>query len=185
MIMPDGDVRQMDPRTGKMVCVSCLHNPNIDQMPMKVVLSHDGGDGMTPNHCVRCGSGGILGRSDGTVECTFCHLVFTVRVQPQHINSPQTVDGQPVHIPGMPNDEGAPGGATAPLADPAAEEAPKTVPGISDSDIPGEDEVFQTTAGHRLDRTAYVQHLALNTTSTATERDRLLNAVLRGNQARA
>lgn len=47
-------------------------------------------------HCPWCGSGQIIARSDGTVQCNFCSRVFTVSLQPEHAEMPQTVDGQAV-----------------------------------------------------------------------------------------
>lgn len=68
------------------------------------VVAHDSGDGATIFHCPFCGAGQVTARSDGTVECGFCSTYFTVQVQPQHSAQPQTINGQPVKIPGMPGD---------------------------------------------------------------------------------
>jgi hypothetical protein len=65
-------------------------------------VAHDSGDGETIFHCPFCGSGAVAGGHDGTVTCDFCHTAFTVQVQPTHTNMPQTVNGQPYNIPGMP-----------------------------------------------------------------------------------
>lgn len=65
-------------------------------------VAHDSGDNAILNHCPFCGSGAITGGSDGSVECDYCHTVFTVQVQPKHPNMPQTIDGQPMPPPGMP-----------------------------------------------------------------------------------
>jgi hypothetical protein len=46
--------------------------------PDMVFLGHDSGDSQTIFHCCFCGSGQVIARSDGTVECEFCHSVFTV-----------------------------------------------------------------------------------------------------------
>jgi hypothetical protein len=73
-------------------------------------VAHDSGDGMTVFHCPFCGSGQVLARSDRTIECQFCHTAFTVQVQPVYPNFPQSIDGQPVQVPGMPGQMGAPGG---------------------------------------------------------------------------
>ncbi len=64
--------------------------------------AHDGGDGVTLFHCPFCGSGAIAAGGDGTVTCDFCHTAFSVQVQPQNAGMPQTIDGQPVDMPGMP-----------------------------------------------------------------------------------
>jgi hypothetical protein len=64
-------------------------------------LAHDSGDNETVYHCPFCGSGAVMGRSDGSAECEFCSNVFTVQVQPRHPNMPQTINGQPMQQPGM------------------------------------------------------------------------------------
>ena len=66
-------------------------------------------------HCPMCGSGSVTARSDGTIECGYCHTVFTVNVQPNNPSMPQTVDGQPFQ-PGDP----------AEMADEVVEEADLT-----------------------------------------------------------
>ena len=53
-------------------------------------------------NCPFCGSGAVVGGSDGSVSCDYCHSVFTVQVQPAHPNMPQTINGQPMPPPGMP-----------------------------------------------------------------------------------
>jgi hypothetical protein len=65
-------------------------------------IAHDSGDGETIYHCPFCGSGQVIARSDGTVECEFCHTAFTVQVQPEMPAFPQTINGMPVDVPGMP-----------------------------------------------------------------------------------
>jgi hypothetical protein len=65
-------------------------------------IAHDSGDGQTVYHCPFCGGGNVIGRSDGTIECGFCNTHFTVQVQPEFAGMPQTIDGQPYDIPGMP-----------------------------------------------------------------------------------
>lgn len=82
------------------------------------VIAHDSGDGQTIYHCPFCGSGNVIGRGDGTVECGYCHNAFTVQVQPQHPNMPQTnpATGDPMPVPGMPGkiDRAEPGGPLPP-----------------------------------------------------------------------
>lgn len=53
-----------------------------------------------------CGSGQVLARFDGTVQCEFCSTSFTVQVQPEMPAFPQTIDGQPIQVPGMPGPDG-------------------------------------------------------------------------------
>jgi hypothetical protein len=118
--MPSRMHRQRN-KDGRLVCDSCSPNlgpawaaAEMSQRRIEAEASiarvmqrtaHDGGDNAILHHCPFCGSGSITGRSDGSAECDFCHSVFTVQVQPAHPNMPQTVDGQPVTPPGMPNGE--------------------------------------------------------------------------------
>lgn len=71
-------------------------------MTLRVVVAHQSGDGITICHCPFCGSGQVIGRSDGNTECSFCNQSFLVRVQPMYSAFPQSIDGMPVQIPGMP-----------------------------------------------------------------------------------
>lgn len=82
------------------------------------VVAHESGDGVSIAHCPFCGSGQVVGRSDGNAECQFCNQSFLVRVQPMYSAFPQSVDGMPVQIPGMPPPAPAPG--MDPGADPNA-----------------------------------------------------------------
>lgn len=161
--MEHGDVRWRDTRTGGLVCSTCLNHPS--QQPNKIdvtaswrtVTAHDGGDGQVVRHCFSCGSGGVVGRSDGSVECTVCETVFTVQVQPRNVAAPQTVNGQPVHIPGMPEEsEVTPSTQAAPATE--AEPGPgDVVPSFSDSDL----DAFATHTGAKVDEDHYAQYLAL------------------------
>lgn len=72
--------------------------------------AHDSGDGATIFHCPFCGSGQVIARSDRTTECEYCHTTFTVQVQPQFPAFPQTINGQPMQVPGMPGQIGGPPG---------------------------------------------------------------------------
>ena len=81
--------------------------------------AHDSGDGETIYHCPFCGSGQVIARSDRTIECEFCHTCFTVQVQPEFSAFPQTINGMPVQVPGMPGQSGVdPMGGADPMADP-------------------------------------------------------------------
>jgi hypothetical protein len=71
-------------------------------MTLRAVVAHQSGDGVTICHCPFCGSGQVIGRSDGNTECSFCNQSFLVRVQPMFSAFPQSIDGMPVQIPGMP-----------------------------------------------------------------------------------
>lgn len=51
--------------------------------------AHDPGDPIITSHCPFCGSGQVVGRSDGTIECGFCGMNYIVRVQPAFPGMPQ------------------------------------------------------------------------------------------------
>lgn len=148
--------------------------------------AHDSGDGETIFHCPMCGSGQVIARNDGSVECEFCTTAFTVQVQPQMPAFPQTIDGQPVDVPGMPNggrDANVPPG-TAPVGgddpmdpdvDPSDPDAAQVPPGEDgdpqDADDDGGDDkpaflkgsalLYRTASGRVLNETQYVRHLAI------------------------
>lgn len=162
-------------RAGKLTRVGALQ-----------VLAHDSGDGETIFHCPFCGSGQVIARNDGSVDCSFCQTAFTVQVQPQMPAFPQTIDGMPVQVPGMPNggaDANVPAGAD-PGADPMAPDdgsaPPDGPPGADDGSAPPDDDSddsgsdsappwakksYRTAAGVVLDERHYRQHIALATTN--------------------
>lgn len=72
-----------------------------EDMPPIRKLSHDSGDPQVVYHCPSCGSGQVIARSDGTIECGFCKMCFTVQVQPRYPAFPQTINGVPIQVPGM------------------------------------------------------------------------------------
>jgi hypothetical protein len=74
-------------------------------------LAHDPGDPLITSHCPFCGSGQVIGRSDGTIECDFCGQNYIVRVQPAFPGMPQAPAG-----PGAPSDIGPDGGVMPPDA---------------------------------------------------------------------
>lgn len=98
------------------------------------IVAHVSGNSIDIMHCPFCGSGAVLARSDGTVECNFCTSVFTVQVQPQFAAFPQTAEGMPYQWPGQPGPDqlagggdGAMGGFPGPVAgepDPEADDNP-------------------------------------------------------------
>ena len=51
-------------------------------------VAHDPGDAQITSHCPFCGSGQIVGRSDGNIECEFCGMAYLVRVQPMFTGMP-------------------------------------------------------------------------------------------------
>ena len=135
--MSDRQHRQTHPSTGQKVCPSCMgmESPMGNPTYASQHVAHDSGDGADVNHCPFCGSGAVIGSHSGTITCEYCKKNFTVQVQPEFRSMPQTVNGQPYNIPGMPGggpDAGAsaeektqqvdsvqPGAAPKP-ADPAA-----------------------------------------------------------------
>jgi hypothetical protein len=72
-------------------------------------LAHDPGDPLVTSHCPFCGSGQVVGRSDGTIGCDFCGQAYIVRVQPAFPGMPQMPNG-----PGAPSDVGPDGGLVDP-----------------------------------------------------------------------
>lgn len=86
-----------------------IYDPLSDALKIE---AHDSGDGETIYHCPFCGGGQVIGRGDGTTSCEFCHKSFTVQVQPEIAAMPQTINGQPQQMPGMP---GGPPSPSAPF----------------------------------------------------------------------
>lgn len=91
-------------------------------------VAHDPGDPLITSHCPFCGSGQVVGRSDGTIGCDFCGQNYIVRVQPAFPGMPQMPGG-----PGAPSDVGPDGG----LVDPGMI-GPDGMP--ADEGPPGDDE---------------------------------------------
>jgi hypothetical protein len=130
-------------------------------MPFEAFLqktAHDSGDGETIYHCPFCGSGQVIARSDRTIECEFCHTCFTVQVQPQYSAFPQTVNGVPVDVPGMPGQVGADPTQAPPGMDPGMDPGadPNALPpgadgAPEDPDAPPEDDgVRESRRNHRV-----------------------------------
>jgi hypothetical protein len=110
-------------------------------------VAHGIGDLMAIRHCPRCGSGDVIGGSSGSTNCGFCHLDFTVMVQPQFSAMPQTVDGQPYQDPSSKDTETSP--STPLAADPGATPppaAPAAAPGAPGAPKPGGDPEADTKA---------------------------------------
>ena len=153
--------------------------------PNLVVMAHDSGDAEVVFHCPFCGSGQVLARNDGTIECQFCQACFTVQVQPQYPAFPQTINGMPVQVPGMgpqwPGQEEDPGaGAPMPGAQdpdamdqdgdgfPDAEEgAPEDDEDSAESDedsgnpFAKKSLLYATENGDWLNEGQYMRHLAI------------------------
>jgi hypothetical protein len=92
--------------------------------------AHDPGDPLVTSHCPFCGSGQVVGRSDGTISCDFCGQSYIVRVQPAFPGMPQMPMG-----PGAPSDVGPDGG----LVDPGMV-GPDGMPADGDGPPPGDSE---------------------------------------------
>lgn len=124
--------------------------------------AHDSGDGETIFHCPFCGGGQVWARSDGTTMCDFCDAAFTVQVQPVRSAMPQTVNGQPVQVPGMPGQAGSNADALADAADPAQPFQPpdSEAPAFSPPDQPVVAH-YVTAAGAVLDEDGFERHLAI------------------------
>lgn len=91
---------------GAIRCLRCKGSGKAPKTGSLQFEAHDSGDGETIYHCPFCGGGSVVGRSDGTVECDFCQTAFTVQVQPMKSGQPQTFNGQPLDMPGMPGAQG-------------------------------------------------------------------------------
>lgn len=106
-------------------------------------LAHDSGDGETVAHCPMCGSGAVTGGADGTISCEFCHQHFTVQIQPEFKAMPQTVNGQPYNIPGMPG--GGPDAGAAQQDD--AEQQEQAQKDAPDAPAPGDSPAADSSKG--------------------------------------
>src|SRR5690606_5313921 len=62
---------------------------------------HFSADPTVVSHCPFCGTGGIVGRSDGTIECTICTKAFVVMEQPLHTFMPSKDPGAAIKSDGQ------------------------------------------------------------------------------------
>lgn len=125
-------------------------------------------------HCVFCGSGDVVGRSDGSVECQLCHRGFVVMEQPLHAAQPAP-DYQSMAIDGTGlNDttasdpiEEAP--AFAPPPQPTAPTPQAQQPPQDDQQPPPKTSAlrYRTASGHPLSREDFVRHVAIRFTRAA------------------
>lgn len=98
--------REGRPLTGKLI--PAVETPTMAGAPFirvggaLIKVAHQSGDGVTIYHCPFCGSGQVIAGGDGTVSCDFCSTTFIVQVQPEKSSMPQTINGTPFQIPGMP-----------------------------------------------------------------------------------
>lgn len=160
------------------------------KLPTLRMLAHDATENQEIRHCPFCGGGKIIGRNDGSVECEFCHNYFTVQSQPQYPNFPQTINGVPQSVPGMPGQVESPNGGGVPGMPPGApgddEEGEEGNPFADDSEGAPEDaeedeggnepppfakKSFRTVTGARLGEDDYVRHLAIR---LAPDRDAMI-----------
>ena len=115
--------------------------------------AHDPGDSQITSHCPFCGSGQVIGRSDGNIECEFCGMTYLVRIQPMFTGMPQNpmggAFGGPSSVatdlmsPGMVGPDGMP--LDPGMADPmlAEEEAQGGQPFGDEEDVPPGEEVLE------------------------------------------
>jgi hypothetical protein len=170
-----------------------------ESKPKIMKFAHDSGDPQVVYHCPACGSGQVIARSDGTIECGFCKMCFTVQVQPRYPAFPQTINGQPIQVPGMgpqwPGQddeqmqqaqdaaEGIP--VDDPNADPNAEDDnPFADQGADDEDGDEEDsgdggnpfakKSYRTASGVYVDPDAFLRHVALE---AARDREKVLTVI--------
>lgn len=168
-----------------------------EDMPAIIKIAHDSGDPQVIYHCPACGSGQVIARSDGTVECGFCKMCFTVQVQPRYPAFPQTINGQPIQVPGMgpqwPGQDDdqtmqAQDAAEGISADPMAEESDNPfADGEEGAEEPEEDEEedggnpfakksYRTTSGVLVGHNDFLKHVALE---SARNRDSVLKVIRR------
>lgn len=179
--MPTRTHRRTHPSSGLLVGECCINTAKAPEGKMTYStrhVAHDSGDGADINHCPFCGSGSVIGGHSGTVECEFCHRNFTVQVQPEFRGMPQSVNGQPFNVPGMPGggpDAGAADEAKADAVGDVQEGAPKKAedPGAGGNPFAKKPEgekkpnpfaaqsMLVTKEGMALPTRAYLQHLAL------------------------
>jgi hypothetical protein len=159
-------------------------------------------DNVHTGNCPSCGSGQVIARSDGTIECGFCKMCFTVQVQPRHPAFPQTINGVPMEVPGMgpqwPGEEDAVQGdqmdqAALPPGQPGQEdqEVPDESPGADEADEeedtdednanPFAKKSYRSTTGAALGHDDFLRHLAV---STASNRAKMIKVIRRKNGVR-
>lgn len=166
--------------------------------PPIMKMAHDSGDPQVVYHCPACGSGQVIARSDGTIACGFCKMCFTVQVQPRYPAFPQTINGQPIQVPGMGpqwpgqdddqmqqaqdaaegipvDDEGAEGGDDDnPFADQGADEDQEDDEEDSGGGNPFAKKSYRTTSGVYVDSDAFLRHIALE---AARDRRQVLKVI--------
>lgn len=157
------------------VAVDALEGETIER------TGHIYADDSVVGHCVFCGSGDVVGRSDDTVECQLCHRAFVVMEQPLYADTPapdyqgMQIDGTGLEDPTADPVDEAPAFAPPPGADAEAEGDP-AVPGQPKAEVPGTESpfekkessmLFRTAKGHQLGRDDFVRHVAITFTRAA------------------
>lgn len=167
---------------GLFVCGSCTSG--IEK------VSHDmsSRDPLVVMHCCFCGSGQVVGRNDGSVECGFCQSVFTARIEPFYSGWPQTVNGIPQNIPLHPNELGDNAGGFEENMNNTQPDRNDFGAGLGDEEdteeLDDEDEDFDfqrnsslsTAFGGSVDEDAYIKHLAIRLAGEQ-DRDRVIDRV--------
>lgn len=171
-----------------------------EDTPPIMKLAHDSGDPQVVYHCPSCGSGQVIARSDGTIECGFCKNCFTVQVQPRYPAFPQTINGVPIQVPGMgpqwPGQDDdqmmqAQDAAEGIDVDPEGEDADNPfADGQDAAGPPDEDEEddegdngnpfakksYRTRSGRAVEHDAFLRHVALE---AARDRKKVLKVIRR------
>jgi ribosomal protein L37AE/L43A len=168
-----------------------------ESKPKIMKVAHDSGDPQVVYHCPACGSGQVIARSDGTIECGFCKMCFTVQVQPRYPAFPQTINGEPIQVPGMgpqwpgQDDEQMQQAQDAaegiPVDDPNADDGnPFADQGAADEDGGDEEDSgddgnpfakkksYRTASGVYVDPDAFLRHVALE---AARDREKVLTVI--------
>lgn len=176
---------------GLFVCEGCTGHKKI---------AHDMStrDPLVVRHCAFCGSGQVVARNDGSVECGFCQSVFTIRIEPFYMGWPQTVNGTPQDLPLHPNESGdnaggfpgEEGGFDSEEDEFGEEDDDQFGAGFEDEGEEFDDEddeeeeefdfgkkSFLTTAfGGEVDEESYIKHLAIRLADD-NDRDRIIDSI--------
>jgi transcription elongation factor Elf1 len=185
----------------KLVCAACGAPPDVsggltasqgllvcaDGCNLRTV-AHDSGDGVRVFHCPFCGGGMVTGRSDGSIECGYCKVTFTVQVQPAYPGLPQTINGEPTPWPGSLDGGPTPAmeqmGTELQPADSGQPDDDEEVEEVEDPPpFPVQSMYFRTADGGVLDYHSMVQHMAIRHSHPETRRQVI--AMVRDDNQRA
>lgn len=166
---PDGTLK---------VCASLVDAVNVasGDDPIRTE-GHIYSDESVVGHCVFCGSGDVVGRSDGSVECQLCHRSFVAMEQPIHMAQPAP-DYQSMQIDGTGLEDPTSGDPIEEAPAFAPPQQPAVPPPGGDSDGPPSDDEekappktsalrYRTAKGHLLAREDFVRHVAIKFTRAA------------------